>query len=70
VTEFTFDAPGYFVMVESVMVLPQSSQKRQLLAISAATCAEWAVLFLLDGFRARAAAKIGIDHFTLIPRGL
>ena len=28
------------------------------------------VLFRLDGFRARAAAKIGIDHFTLVPRGL
>jgi hypothetical protein len=30
---------------------------------------EVTVLFRLDGFRARAAAKIGIDHFTLIPRG-
>jgi len=31
---------------------------------------EVTVLFRLDGFRARAAAKIGIDHFTLVPRGL
>jgi hypothetical protein len=31
---------------------------------------EVTVLFRLDGFRAQAAAKIGIDHFTLIPRGL
>jgi hypothetical protein len=29
---------------------------------------EVTLLFHLDGFRARAAAKIGIDHFTLVPR--
>jgi hypothetical protein len=28
------------------------------------------ILFHLDGYRARDAAKIGIDHFTLVPRGL
>jgi hypothetical protein len=27
-------------------------------------------VFRLDAERADAAAKIGIDHFTLIPRGL
>jgi hypothetical protein len=31
---------------------------------------EVTVLFRLSGFRARTAAKIGIDHFTLVPRGL
>jgi hypothetical protein len=28
------------------------------------------ILFHLDDYRARDAAKIGIDHFTLVPRGL
>ena len=31
---------------------------------------EVTILFRLDGYRARDAAKIGIDHFTLVPRGL
>jgi hypothetical protein len=31
---------------------------------------EVTVLFRLDGFRAQTAAKIGIDNFTLVPRGL
>jgi hypothetical protein len=28
------------------------------------------MVFRLDGYRARTAAKIGIDHFTLVPRGM
>ena len=47
VTEFTHEAPVYFRTFESAMVLPQSSQKRQLLAISAATFAEWLIVILL-----------------------
>lgn len=31
---------------------------------------EVTILFRLDGYRARATAEIGIDHFTLVPRGL
>ena len=31
---------------------------------------EVAIVFRLDGYRARTGAKIGIDHFTLVPRGL
>jgi hypothetical protein len=31
---------------------------------------EVTISFRLDGFRGRTAAKIGIDHFTLVPRGL
>jgi hypothetical protein len=44
VTESTLDLPVYFRTIESAMILPQSSQKRQLLAISAATCAECGLL--------------------------
>jgi hypothetical protein len=28
------------------------------------------MVFRLDRYRARTAAKIGIDHFTLVPRGM
>ena len=31
---------------------------------------EIAIIFRLEGYRARTGAKIGIDHFTLVPRGL
>ena len=31
---------------------------------------EVAVVFRLDGYRAHTGAKIGIDHFTLVPRGM
>jgi hypothetical protein len=31
---------------------------------------EMMIVFHLEGYRARAAAKVGIDHFTLVPRGL
>jgi hypothetical protein len=60
VTEFTLDAPLYFHTVESAMVLPQSSQTRQLLAISAATCAECGLLAYAAGYYA-IATLLGVS---------
>jgi len=31
---------------------------------------EVVVVFRLEGYRARSGAKIGIDHFTMVPRGM
>jgi hypothetical protein len=47
VTEFTFEPRVCFRTLDIASVLPQSSQKRQLLVISAATCAEWLLVILM-----------------------
>ena len=48
-TEWRLDEPLHFHTIDSAMVLPQSSHERQLLAISATTCAESGLLAYTAG---------------------
>lgn len=64
-TECRLDAPVYLRTIDGAMVLPQSSDRRQLLAILASTCAEAGLLAYAAGYFVMAVLLGGTSSAVL-----